>query len=370
MKTKYLLPLLLVLFVALSYLQSFREGRDALYGQVNELFVREAPMWSDSMCDIMNIPYRGRFDDEQYRKKTRHGIIGENGAGGIDTILISTRFYHPPYSQFRIDTRATFMMMSSINGQKSGYNLAIADSLFALTLAREGLKAEAAIELNARDLKDMFPTEDSLWADAPIVLTEVSRELEGEFTTDTVWIGWCDHGWLNAHVRIPASEVWAHMSLFGGNQFAAILLALAAWLLVRFLQVVYMVFVHTTLLGNTCIDLHRGMVYLWSGERRTASGNQLALLKMLLDAAPTYRLSKDVICQSLWGRDTKDGQALYNTTVSGLRKLFVAEDESLELKTLSREGVELLIDKSHLKKARRLHFFVIIALGVVKGKVE
>ena len=111
------------------------------------------------------------------------------------------------------------------------------------------------------------------------------------------------------------------------------------------------------------------MVYLWSGERRTASGNQLALLNMLQGTAPTYKLSKDTICQSLWGRDAKDGQALYNTTVSGLRKLFVAEDEALELKTLSREGIELLIDKSHLKKARRFHYFIVVALSVVRREV-
>ena len=58
---------------------------------------------------------------------------------------------------------------------------------------------------------------------------------------------------------------------------------------------------------------------------------------MLLATDSEYRLSKEDICQTLWKRDTKDGQALYNTTVSGLRKLFIADDESIELKTLPKE---------------------------------
>lgn len=78
---------------------------------------------------------------------------------------------------------------------------------------------------------------------------------------------------------------------------------------------------------------------------------------MLAEAAPHYRLEKEDICQTLWGRDTKDGQALYNTTVSGLRKLFVADDEALELKTYAKEGVELIIHQSFLKKGRAWHFY-------------
>ena len=206
---------------------------------------------------------------------------------------------------------------------------------------------------------------------APIIFSSKGKELEKVgFVTDTVGIGTADVGSLCAQVYIPSAEVWKHMDTFGWRQVSALLLAIVMWIVVCSVVVFRSVSRHMILLGNSCLDLKNESLYLWSGECRTASGNQLALLKMLLDVAPTYRLSKDAICQSLWGRDTKDGQALYNTTVSGLRKLFVAEDESLELKTLSREGVELLIDKSHLKKARRLHYFIVIALGVVKGKVE
>ena len=43
--------------------------------------------------------------------------------------------------------------------------------------------------------------------------------------------------------------------------------------------------------------------------------------------------------------------------MKSIRTLFIAEDISLELKTLTKEGVQLLINNSQIKKGRKFHLF-------------
>lgn len=348
MKTKYLLPVLLVLLVALSYVGNYRASERELCERANLLFLQESAGWGDSLMHIRNIPISGKYNSEEYRKKKKFVFLSME-----DTIVISTRFWHPEYSQYQRDTHTAFHLLGTIYDGKGRYDLSIVDSLFQRALVREGIEAEVAIALGVRDLGKIFPSEDSMCVDAPIEYCEVSRELTGGVPLDTVNIGICNQGELSACISIAPAVVLEHMNLFGWWQ----VLAVVGWLLVigwkRFRSLAN----HLIILGNTCIDLECGETWLWNGECRAIPGNQLALLKMLAEAAPHYRLEKEDICRTLWGRDAKDGQALYNTTVSGLRKLFVADDEALELKTYAKEGVELVIHQSFLKKGRAWHFY-------------
>ena len=355
-KVKYLLPLLIVLFVALSYVGDFRESKQTLYQQVNETFVQECRGWANTMLDIMQIPVWGRYDKEKYQKKKKHTLLS-----ATDTIVISTRFYHPPhYNEYSLDCLTFTLILLRMEEKEKGYNLHIADSIFQASLADKGISAEVATVLEARDLGTMFPSEDSMNVNAPIVFSSKGKELEKVgFVTDTVGIGTADVGSLCAQVYIPSAEVWKHIDSFGWRQLLALLLAIAMWIVVCGVVVFRSVSRHMTLLGNSCLDLKNESLYLWSGECRAIPTNQLSLIKMLLATAPDYRLSKEDICQTLWKRDTKDGQALYNTTVSGLRKLFIADDESIELKTLPKEGIELVVHTSLLKRVRSWHYFVL-----------
>ncbi len=352
MKTKYLLSVLLVLLVALSYMGNYRASEKELYERANLLFLQESAGWGDSLMHIRKIPISGKYNSEEYRKKKKHTVLMLE-----DTIVISTRFWHPKYSQYQRDTRTAFHLLGTIYDRKDRYDLSIVDTLFQRALVRKGIEAEVAIALGVRDLGKIFPSEDSMCVDAPIEYREVSRELTGCVPLDTVNIGICNQGELSACISISPAVVLEHMNLFGWWQMLAMVLALAGWLLVigwkRFRSLAN----HLIMLGNTCIDLDRGKAWLWNGECRAIPGNQLALLKMLAKTAPLYRLKKEDICRTLWGRDAKDGQALYNTTVSGLRKLFVADDEALELKTYAKEGVELVVNQSSLKKGRAWHFY-------------
>lgn len=354
-KVKYLLPLLIVLFVALSYVGNFRESQQALYQQVNETFVQECQVWANTMLDIMQIPVWGNYDKEKYRKREKFTILS-----ATDTIVISTRFYHPPHDIFLLGFRTFCMIRDCIDGKEDGYNLHMTDSIFQTSLADKGIHAEVATVLEARDLGTMFPSEDSMNVNAPIIFSSKGKELEKvSFVTDTVGIGTADVGLLCAQVYVPSVEVWKHMDSFGWRQVLALLLAIVMWIVVCSVVVFRSVSRHMILLGNSCLDLKNESLYLWSGECRPIPTNQQSLIKMLLATDSEYRLSKEDICQTLWKRDTKDGQALYNTTVSGLRKLFIADDESIELKTLPKEGIELMVHTSLLKRARSWHYFVL-----------
>ena len=354
-KVKYLLPLLIVLFVALSYVGDFRESKQTLYQQVNETFVQECHEWTNIMAEIKQIPIWGKHDNEKFRKKERIVFLS-----ATDTIIISTRFYSPSQDRARLDFYTYGMIRHSIEGKDDPYDLRMTDSIFQTSLADKGIHAEVATVLEARDLATMFPSEDSMNVNAPIIFSSKGKELEKVgFVTDTVGIGTADVGSLCAQVYIPSAEVWKHMDTFGWRQVLALLLAIVMWIVVCSVVVFRSVSRHIILLGNSCLDLKNESLYLWSGECRPIPTNQQSLIKMLLATDSEYRLSKEDICQTLWKRDTKDGQALYNTTVSGLRKLFIADDESIELKTLPKEGIELVVHTSLLKRARSWHYFVL-----------
>ena len=137
MKTKYLLPVLLVLLVALSYVGNYRASERELCERANLLFLQESAGWGDSLMHIRNIPISGKYNSEEYRKKKKFVFLSME-----DTIVISTRFWHPEYSQYQRDTHTAFHLLGTIYDGKGRYDLSIVDSLFQRALVREGIEAE------------------------------------------------------------------------------------------------------------------------------------------------------------------------------------------------------------------------------------
>ena len=103
-------------------------------------------------------------------------------------------------------------------------------------------------------------------------------------------------------------------------------------------------------------------VYYWNGGKLSITDKRAEVLKVFVDSAPEYRLLKEDICRRIWNRDSKDAQALYNVAMSELRSYLIAEDDSLELKTLTNEGVVLIVDIKRKRKFPLLHF-----IGRIKG---
>ena len=268
-----------------------------------------------------------------------------------DTVEISVRYL--PRTDYEWWLRKN---LESLLIRGNLYDSTLADSLFNNLLADMGIEAEAATELHVKDLKEMFPTADSMNVNAPIREVLVVKHVEG-FVTDSVGIGICDQGLMVGKVAVSRHTVLAHMRWVSRWQIALILLLAAGYAVAAYCRKTIAHLRSMKIIGNTCIDLDANVIRYWDGTTQPLTPTKSALLSMLADAAPDYRLLKEDICQAIWQRSAKDGQALYHVAVSELRTYLVAPDDSLTLNTLPREGIQLIIDPEHLHPHRRLHYW-------------
>ena len=88
----------------------------------------------------------------------------------------------------------------------------------------------------------------------------------------------------------------------------------------------------------------------------TLTATREALLRMLIEAAPEYMLTKEDICRTIWQRDVKDGQALYNVAVSELRNYLIAPDDALALTTVHKVGIQFTVEHTKLRPHRWWHY--------------
>ena len=342
-------PLFVIVVIISSYYYNFINCERNLYHVVNENFKHDALLWGETLTRVKGIPYWGRYDSREYENKKTTTLLSVE-----DTIVISSCFYHPKeYVEYQRKNRETFLLF------EDDYDIWIVDSLFEVMLTRLNLVVESSVELKVRDLSEMFPTADSMYADAPFVKTFSSGSVEG-FTTNPVGVGICDHALICGHVKIPFVEIVSNMDLFGFPQIVAIGLLLVVFIMSHYGAVFFPHYLKyrkdVVFIGNTCIDLNQKELYLWSGECRHITDTRMALLQMLVESAPAYKLSKEEVCLKIWKRNAKDGQALYNVVMTDMRTLFITEDPSLELKSLPREGMQLLVNDSLVKRGRWLHF--------------
>lgn len=340
---------LLSIAVIVSYFFSYSDSGDKLYEKIDGTFEDEVPFWGESIMSTKGMPYWGKYDLKKYENSKQSTILSAD-----DTIIISSSLYHPPaFIEFQRKNQETFLLLSD------DYDIEIADSLFKCMIKELDIVAQSSVELKIRDLSEMFPTADSMYVNAPFVKTLSSGSVEG-FTTNPVGVGICDHALICGHVKIPFVEIVSNMDLFGFPQIVAIGLLLVVFILSHYGAVFFPHYLKyrkdVVFIGNTCIDLNQKELYLWSGECRHITDTRMALLQMLVESAPAYKLSKEEVCLKIWKRNAKDGQALYNVVMTDMRTLFITEDPSLELKSLPREGMQLLVNDSLVKRGRWLHF--------------
>ena len=346
---RFWLTLLTIVVVIGSYFRNYSISAEKMYKDIDDILKNEASLWGEYIMRTKGMPYWGKFDLKKYENSKQSTILS-----GDDTIVISSSIYHPvAFIEYQRKNKETFLLLGD------DYNINIADSLFKDIIAELGIKAESSVELKVRDLHQMFPTADSMYADAPFVKTFSSGSVEG-YTTTPVGIGICNHALLYGHVKIPFSAVLSEMKWFGELQIAAISGLAVLFLLMYYAMQLFPLYRNyrkdVVFIGNTCIDLSHKELYLWSGECRHITDTRMSLLQMLVEAAPAYKLSKEEVCRNIWNLSPKDAQARYNVGMTDMRTLFIAEDPSLELKSLPREGMQLLVNESLVKKGRWHHF--------------
>ena len=354
----YIYMLLAVMLLGASYQLNYCDSREAVQDRINEQFREAVPHWGNAICDIQKIPYSRRYDSESYARKTKTTIIYEKELSKVlDTIVISARYYLPKerYEYQKRNLECSLILCDD-------YKPALADSLFNNLLSSLGIEAEVATELHVKELKEMFPTADSMNVNAPIREVLIARHVEG-FATDTVGIGICDQGLMVGKVAVSRNTIREGMRWVAWRQVLLLLVMAVLYLLITYIRkgVAYRQGVH--LIGNACIDFNIATLYHWNGNTVTLTATREALLRMLIEAAPEYMLTKEDICRTIWQRDAKDGQALYNVAVSELRGYLIAPDDALALTTVPKVGIQVTVDRTKLRPLRKLHYWK----RVVKG---
>ena len=348
----YIYILLAALLLAASYQLNYRDSKVAVQNRINEQFREAVPHWGDSIYAIRDYPSWGRYHSKAYARKTKTTVITEG-----DTVVISARYFLPKeYDEYQRRCSESALMYCKY------YTPGIADTLFSNLLKSMGIEAEAATELYVKNQKEMFPTADSMNVNAPIREVLIAKHVEG-FVTDTVGIGICDQGLMVGKVALERSTIRSGMRWVAWRQVLLLLFMAVLYIVILYVRkaMAYLQGVH--LIGNTCIDFNKNMIYSPDGSAAPMTGNKAALLRMLATAAPEYMLTKEQICHDIWQRDAKDGQALYNVAVSELRGYLIAPDDVLALSTVHKVGIQVTVDHTKRHPLRKLHCLMRVMKG-------
>lgn len=190
----YIYILLAVMLLAASYLLNYRDSKVAMQSRINEQFREAVPHWLNTISNILQIPQGGLYDRLESVRRTKTTIFSAK-----DTVEISVRYL--PRTDYEWWLRKN---LESLLIRGNLYDSTLADSLFSNLLTSLGIEAEAATELHVKDLKEMFPTEDSMNVDAPIREVLAAKHVEG-LVTDSVGIGICDQGLMVGKVPWSAA---------------------------------------------------------------------------------------------------------------------------------------------------------------------
>ena len=341
----YIYILLAALLLAASYQLNYCDSREAVQSRINEQFREAVSHWGDSIYAIRNYPSWGRYHSNAYARKTKTTVITEG-----DTVVISARYFLPKeYDEYQRRCSESALMYCKY------YTPGISDTLFSNLLKSMGIEAEAATELYVKNQKEMFPTADSMNVNAPIREVLIAKHVKG-FVTDTVGIGICDQGLMVGKVALERNTIRSGMRWIAWRQVLLLLVMAVLYIVILYVRkaMAYRQGVH--LIGNTCIDFNTATLHHWNGNTVTLTATREALLRMLIEAAPEYMLTKEDICRTIWQRDVKDGQALYNVAVSELRSYLIAPDDALTLTTLPKVGIQLTVDHTKLHPHRWWHY--------------
>ena len=333
-------PILVIMACAIAIVcvnvKNYQATRAEIRYEINESFSQLAPYWPDSMKRIKNEFRCSRFNSEHYNKRNVKRFVWADGE-----VNISPKLCHPELMEdYFLLKNATGLM----NVEK--YDLQIVDSLWNGVLHRADHRVTATVTLDAKDLREMFPTKDSLVTEGVTVKHYESRPhpTNSYWTTDSVAIGVCNHGILVGRVDIPASYVASTMPWWTYEHTLLVILMGVATLFLLWQNLVWN-FKRSgkRWLGCSMLDAKSGVIIsLESGKTCKLSKNNLEFLLKILDS-PQHELSKRDICDLFWPkRELKECSSVYNTFTSRLRAELAIIDHTIEVNTLPDGGIRIV----------------------------
>ena len=336
--------------------KNYRATRAELRNDINASFRQLAPYWPDSIFRITDEPMCGSFDTEHYKKRNVKRFVWAEG-----DVSVSPNFFHPE----RLDDCITITNSSDLMSIEK-YNLQIVDSLWNGVLHRAGHRVTATVTLDAKDLREMFPTPDTLVTEGVTVKHYESRPhpTASYWETDSVAIGICNHGVLVGRVDIPVSYIASVMPWWTYERVLLVMLMVLATLYLLWHNFVCCFKRADKLwMGCSVLDAKTGvMISLESGKTTKLSKYNIEFLLKILKT-PQHTLSKQTICDMFWPkRDLKDCTSNYNTFVSRLRSELVTIDHTIEVKSLSDGGICI----TYLRPISR---FLFLLRHLIKGGI-
>ena len=158
------------------------------------------------------------------------------------------------------------------------YDVSIIDSLFAGQLKKLNLDVTSSIELHVKDFRQMFPAPDSLCKDIPVSKMFVSKPMKGRLT-NPIEVGICGHALLYGKIDVSFVTILKDMTWFGIFHWIAYLLMIALLGINYFVRNYMPLFLtyekELNIIGNTCFDLNKNVIYTWNGECRQLTGNKI-----------------------------------------------------------------------------------------------
>jgi len=316
--------------------KNYRATRTEIRNEINMSFCQLAPYWPDSIFRITDEPMCGSFDTEHYKKRNVKRFVWAEG-----DVSVSPNFFHPE----RLDDCITITNSSDLMSIEK-YNLQIVDSLWNGVLHRAGHRVTATVTLDAKDLREMFPTPDTLVTEGITVKHYESRPhpTASYWETDSVAIGICNHGILVGRVDLPMGYVASAMSWWTYEHTLLVALMVLATLYFLWQNFVKNFKRADKLwMGCSVLDAKTGVIIsLESGKTGKLSKNNLEFLLKILKS-PQRELAKQAICDLFWPkRELKECTSVYNTFVSRLRSELATIDHTLEVRTLPDGGIGIV----------------------------
>lgn len=299
---------------AIFYGMVYVHERDVVIDAVNQNFQREAPLWVDSIM-VINEEYYYSSGGKRQRPTATLRFTDKYGS-----YEVAAKFhYHPDYT-----IRERLHLTSTMLGDRDClYDVPLVNRVWTSTLQREGIHVETAVELYYRNLREMFPTPDSLNRLAEVFRMESHPfDYEASVRTDTVGIGICDQGQLVGHVVISPSFIMERMQknvrvgivvwmIFG---IMGLAMFYAEFLLMRQRHVIVPI-------GTSFLNLKtRGLTYK-DGTTRIMGKIPFAILTTLLEAEGR-KVPQKTIIDAHWPKiDAEDQRNNLNVNNKRLRDI-------------------------------------------------
>jgi hypothetical protein len=330
--------LLLYLFVpTLLYLSLtvylYCNEKHNIESEANRYFLMESPFWADSIMCMNDInmkvdPLDTRFYAVERCKKYR--IVDDHDGN----CTIPGRYIHEKnYWYF-------FMRQNNLRLVSSGrYDIAVADSLWREQLWRNDLKVETSLILNRGELRDMFPTKDSLNEDCSIV-SDTSRiiDFDAAYRTDTSFVSFRNLISIIGFVDVPSSLILKRIgsTLF---LFTAVFVIYILFILIKGILWAYMGSSDKVLfLGNAFVLAGKRMFVYADGSEKRISANELLALQMLAKNNGHRVAIMDIEAVCWKGYADESARKNFNNLFAMLSKAFA----SVSHVTLKREKSEVV----------------------------